>query len=64
MADGKQINEGGVLNGELMIRSCKGGGSLTNTFFIYNFSFFQHAGTLEDEALTKIMDVFTHELNS
>ena len=61
MPDGKQIIEEAVLNGGLLIRSCQGWGSLIKTFFTNHFN---HEGAPEDKALTKIMDIFTLELNS
>ena len=57
---------GDILHGELMIRSCKGWRSFTNTFFSNCFLIFpiMKRYKLEDKAMTKIMEVFILEVNS
>ena len=52
---------GAVLHEGLMIRSCQGWGSFANTFFIFPI---MKGYTLEDKALTKILELFLLEINS
>ena len=61
MADEGQFIGGAVLHGGLMIRSCQGQESFKNTFFIFPI---MKGYTLQDKALTKIMEVFILEVNS